>query len=70
MGPHPDTQPPTVALTEPSPSAELDGSVQLPATATEDVGVIKVEFWLDGTTKLGEATGQPWTFSGEVSNVS
>ena len=43
-----DTTPPVVALTTPVEGAALSGSVMLTADATDDTGVTRVEFLVDG----------------------
>ena len=43
-----DTAAPTVALTSPSAGTTIDGTVLVRATAVDDVGVIGVQFLLDG----------------------
>jgi hypothetical protein len=67
--------PPAVALTSSAavtlPANAATGPVALTATATDSDGVAKVEFFridplapvFDGTTKLGEGTGTPFTFN-------
>lgn len=55
----PDPTPPVVALTAPMNNARVSGQVMLVAQATDNVGVVRVEFF-EGTTKLGEATTMPW----------
>jgi Bacterial Ig domain len=57
--PAPDTTPPTVSLSSSSSTVILPGSIKLTATATDNVGVSKVEFY-DGTTKLGEDPSAPF----------
>lgn len=54
-----DTTAPTVSLTSPADGATLTASTQLAATASDAVGVTKVEFY-SGTTKLGESTTSPY----------
>lgn len=61
VGAAPDTQAPAVSLTSPAASARLQGTFTLSADATDDVGVVKVEFFADGATKLGEVTQAPFT---------
>jgi subtilisin family serine protease len=51
--------PPQVALTWPAAGAPLSGTVTLAATATDDVGVVKVEFFL-GSRSLGTDTEAPY----------
>lgn len=38
---------PTVSITDPASSAELSGAVNIKASASDDVGVVKVEFYVD-----------------------
>jgi len=57
----PDTLPPTVALTSPA-SGYVAGSVLLQATASDDVGVVRVAF-LDGSTTIANAFSPPWSAS-------
>ncbi len=57
----PDPTPPVVQLTAPANNARVSGQVMLVAQATDNVGVVRVEFF-EGTTKLGEATTMPWQF--------
>ncbi|WP_420594533.1 Ig-like domain-containing protein [Deinococcus sp.] len=58
----PDTQAPTVSLTASPTTLAAGGTVSLTATASDNVGVRKVEFY-DGATKLGEDTAAPYAFS-------
>ncbi|WP_257447935.1 extracellular catalytic domain type 1 short-chain-length polyhydroxyalkanoate depolymerase [Archangium lipolyticum] len=44
-----DTSPPTVAITFPTAGATVAGAINLAATATDNIGVTKVEFLIDGT---------------------
>ena len=50
---------PTVTLTAPVGGATLQGSVALAATATDDVGVTRVEFYY-GSTLIGTDTTEPY----------
>jgi hypothetical protein len=43
-----DVTPPTAAITAPAPGAKLTGSVTVSASATDNVGVTRVEFLVDG----------------------
>jgi len=54
-----DSTPPQVALTWPTEGAPLSGPVTLAATATDNVGVVKVEFF-HGTRSLGTDTTAPY----------
>jgi hypothetical protein len=57
-----DTTPPSVSLTAPTDGATLMGSVTLSADATDDIGVSKVEFLLDGSL-LATDTTAPYSSS-------
>jgi glucose/arabinose dehydrogenase len=52
--------PPTVSLTSPTAGSTASHVVALAATASDDVGVQSVEFFLDGTTSLGVDTTAPY----------
>ncbi|MEW5740215.1 MAG: Ig-like domain-containing protein [Myxococcota bacterium] len=70
VGAAPDTQAPTVALTAPAAGARLDGPFTLAAAASDDVGVVKVEFLADGATHLGEVTQPPYMLALDPSALS
>jgi hypothetical protein len=44
-----DTTPPTTAITSPTTGATVSGTITISATASDDVGVTKVEFYVDST---------------------
>jgi hypothetical protein len=46
-----DTQSPTVSVTAPSSGQTVSGTVTVTATASDNVGVSKVEFYIDSTLK-------------------
>jgi glucose/arabinose dehydrogenase/chitodextrinase len=52
--------PPTVSITSPIPGSTASHVVSLAATASDDVGVQSVQFFLDGTTSLGVDTTAPY----------
>ena len=53
----PDTTPPTVAITSPAAGASVSGSsVALAATASDNVGVARVEFRVDGALIASDAS--------------
>ena len=57
-----DVTAPTVSL-EASPSTlTMPGPVTLTATASDNKGVVRVEFYLDGRM-IGEKTSSPWTWT-------
>jgi hypothetical protein len=55
-----DTQRPTVSITAPADGAVLSGTVPITAAATDDGGVTRVDFDVDGSP-LGSATAAPWS---------
>lgn len=57
-----DTTAPTVSITSPSNGATVNGIVSVSASASDNVGVTKVDFSLDGTFKLSD-TGSPYNYS-------
>src|SRR6185369_882597 len=56
-GTPPDTTAPTVSLTAPAAGASLSGTVAVTASATDNVGVVGVQFLLDGANLGAEVTG-------------
>ncbi len=59
--PQPDTTKPVVTLVSSKASVTAAESIKLTATATDNVGVTKVEFY-DGVTKLGEDSSSPYEY--------
>ena len=43
-----NTTPPTVSINSPAAAASISGTVQVTGTATDNVGVTRVELWIDG----------------------
>ncbi|WP_225409655.1 extracellular catalytic domain type 1 short-chain-length polyhydroxyalkanoate depolymerase [Stigmatella hybrida] len=66
-----DTTAPTVALTSPSSGATLFGSVNLTATASDNIGVSRVDFLVDGAV-VGQGTpsGSTYTLTWNTAAVS
>ena len=54
-----DTTAPTVSITSPASGAAVSGSVALAATASDNVGVTRVEFYADGTL-VGTDASSPY----------
>src|SRR5713226_725701 len=59
----PDTTPPTVTITSPAPAATVSGMVGVVATATDNVGVVGVQFKVDGNNTGAEVLAAPYTYS-------
>ncbi|HYI13075.1 MAG TPA: Ig-like domain-containing protein [Thermoanaerobaculia bacterium] len=57
-----DTTPPAVSLTAPSIGATVSATVNVAATASDNVGVARVEFLLDGALQSTD-TGSPYAWS-------
>lgn len=58
-----DTLPPTVAVTSPTSGATVSGSTVISATASDNVGIIGVQFKLDGVNFGSEVTNSPYGVS-------
>ena len=61
--PPPDTTPPDVDVTEPANGATVSGSVDVTASASDNVGVVGVRFTLDGQNLGAEDTTSPYSRS-------
>ena len=59
--PAPDSVAPTVALTAPAAGATVSGSVNVTANASDNVGVVGVQFLLDGANVGVEDTTAPYS---------
>jgi hypothetical protein len=57
-----DTTPPTTAITAPATGSTVSGTVPVSASASDDVGVTKVEFYV-GATRIGTDTTAPYSLS-------
>ena len=60
--------PPTLTLVV--PAGNLSGTVTLTANQTNLVVISKVQFFLNGTTKIGEATASPFTAQWDTTTVA
>lgn len=66
--PSPDMTPPTVSITAPAAGTMVAGTVPINATATDNIGVEKVEFYVDGTLK-GTDTTSPYSYDWDTTNA-
>lgn len=64
-----DTTPPTVSITNPAAGATLTGTLTVQASASDNVGVASVAFYVDGTLASTD-TASPYTFSWNSSSVA
>lgn len=65
-----DTTPPEIEITSPTGTSELSGTTALAATATDDVGVVAVQFGVDGTSVGPLLTHPPWRVTWDTSSVA
>lgn len=65
-----DTTDPTVSITSPSDEAEVSGTISVTASASDNVGVVGVQFKLDGVNLGSEDTTAPYSVSWDTSAVS
>src|SRR5213075_1066094 len=60
--PAPDTIPPTTSITAPANGATVSGTTNVTASASDNVGVTKVEFYMDGALRTTDTTA-PYSWS-------
>jgi len=65
-----DNSAPTVAMSTPSSGASLSGSVTVSATASDNVGVVGVQFRVDGANVGAEDTTSPYSLSWNTTTVA
>jgi len=65
-----DAVPPTVVMTAPASGATVSGSVTLSADASDNVGVVGVQFRLDGANLGAEVASSPYSFSWNSTGVA
>ncbi|PYS96555.1 MAG: hypothetical protein DMF50_04275, partial [Acidobacteria bacterium] len=68
--PPPDTTPPTVSITSPAGGATVSGTTAVSASASDNVGVVGVQFLLDGAALGAEDTTSPYSVSWNTANTS
>lgn len=67
--PPPDTTAPSVSISNPAAGATVSGSIEISATATDNVGVTRVEFFVDGTLRNTDSSA-PFSFSFATSSLT
>jgi len=65
-----DTTPPTVSLSSPTAGSTVSGTVNIMASASDNVGVAHVDFYCDGTMLLGSVTTAPFTFPCDTTTIA
>ena len=68
--PPPDTTPPTIALTSPADGTTLSGTVTISASASDNVGVIGVQFQLNGISLGEEDTTNEYEISWDTTTIA
>jgi hypothetical protein len=69
--PPPVANPPVVTLTQPLAGSTVSGVITIAAEATDDNGVSKVEFFVNGASiGLGSSSGNVWSRSWDTATVS
>jgi hypothetical protein len=66
----PDVTPPSVAITAPSSGAAVSGTVTVSANASDNVGVVGVQFQVDGAALGAEDLATPYTTSWNTMTVN
>jgi len=64
-----DTTAPVVAISSPTANATVSGTVNITASASDSVGVSKVEFYVNGSLKATDTTS-PYSYSWDSKSVS
>ena len=65
----PDTAPPSVSIDSPAGGSTVSGTVAVAASASDNVGVAKVEFYVNGALKASD-TSSPYSFSWNTKGLS
>ena len=65
-----DTTPPTVSLTSPVSGSTISGTVPITATASDDTGVVGVQFKVDGNSLGAELFVAPYSGSWNTAGIS
>jgi chitodextrinase len=65
-----DTTPPTVSLTSPANGSTVSGTVAVTATASDNQGVVGVQFKLDGANLSAESTASPYSVQWDTTSVA
>jgi hypothetical protein len=65
-----DTAPPTATLTAPTSGATVTGTISAAASATDNVGVTRVDFYRDGSTLVGTDSAAPYTVLDDTTKVA
>lgn len=64
-----DTTPPTVSISSPASGATVSGTIEIQGTATDNVGVTAIQFYVDSHL-VTSATSSPFAFSWSTTGVA
>jgi hypothetical protein len=64
-----DTTPPSATLTSPSSGSTVSSTITMNASASDNVGVTRVDFYCDGSMLLGSATSAPYTLQCDTTRM-
>ncbi len=65
----PDTTPPTISMTAPA-AGNVSGVINVSANASDNIGVVGVQFLLNGASLGAEVTTAPYTYSWNTTSVA
>ena len=65
-----DSTPPTVSMTAPAAGATVSGTVALSANASDNVGVVGVQFLVNGAASGAEDTSSPYSVNWNTTAVA
>jgi hypothetical protein len=65
-----DTTPPTTSITTPTNGATVSGTINVTATASDNVGVTKMEIYIDGALKTSNTNATSLTYSWATTGVA
>jgi len=65
-----DTTPPTVSITSPVNGSSVSDIINVTADASDNVGVVGVQFYVDGVATGGEDTVAPYALAWDTRNTS
>jgi phosphatidylserine/phosphatidylglycerophosphate/cardiolipin synthase-like enzyme len=68
-GPAPDTTPPPTSIASPANGAQVSGTVNVMANASDNIGVAHVDLYVDGAL-IATTTSAPYTFSWNTTGLS
>ncbi len=66
----PDSTPPTTSITAPSGGVTVSGTIPVKANASDNIGVTKVQFFVDGSTLLGTDTIAPYSINWNTTGIA